>query len=231
MYEIPLILGPRERHLHRRLASCLFADEPTEADLVAARSADGEERDAFLDDTRDLVQRAVDLKPNEETDVVLALRGELDRAYVIGCSLGLREDRLLFGLQRLIEVIGDVLRRTAGDDPLAQRELDDEARARQSHYTLLKHELVADLMRPDSPVEADDLVPTLLSASEEALAAALWLFDPEHIQSLVSDGETLLEERRGAGCNTAPHEGRLAQLRAASPSGDTFVIHEENVRD
>lgn len=42
-------------------------------------------------------------------------------------------------------------------------------------------------------------MPTLLSASAEALEAALQLFDPEHIASLAEDGRRLLDAMAVAG--------------------------------
>jgi len=73
--------GRRERHLRRRHENPLFAWPPVAVDpqaLLAAQKADHEEMEAFRDAFRALVQRAVDLPPNADSDIVLALRSDLD---------------------------------------------------------------------------------------------------------------------------------------------------------
>ena len=101
------------------------------------------------------------------------------------------------------------IERGAAGDPQAIDELAQERAARETHFELLKTPLVADLLHPQTCIAADELAPTLLSADETDLTAALQLFDLEQLSALYADAGALL-----AACPNAPpaaHE-RLAQI-------------------
>ena len=91
------------------------------------------------------------------------------------------------------------VRAGAGDDPAARRELEDEEQARHVHYRLLEHALVADLMRPDSPIKREELAATLLSEEPAAVEAALWLFGPDELRQMGKEGRQRLEQLRSEG--------------------------------
>lgn len=194
--------GAHERHLLRKRGNPLFDRVATADDgeaLAQARLADAQELDAFMQRFRDLLQRSMDLKPNEESEELLRLKSALDEAYTYAATLSGDPVPLQQGLVRLTATVMAAIRGGARDDQQALMELEQEGLARESHYRLLEHALVADLMRPDSPVPAEELVPTLLSESGEGLDAALWLFDQEQLSRLCGEGRRLLEERRRAG--------------------------------
>ena len=194
--------GRRERHLQRRHGNPLFADPPPPtslAELERARREDQEEAQKFQEEFVTLIQEATGLKPNEESEVILKLKERVDRAYEQASGLGGDQSRIKAVIPRLIAPIMVAVRRGAGDDPEALQELDQEESARAMHYHLLEQPLVADLLAPDSPVTAEELLPTLLCSDVGALEAALQLFDPPQLGALVEDGRALLEglERGG----------------------------------
>jgi len=78
---------------------------------------------------------------------------------------------------------------------------------------------VADLLRPDSPVTAEDLAPTLLSADAEALAAALSLFDTDQIEALCGQARLLLQEQPAGNPRIEQAWLRLRQMEAAAAGG------------
>ncbi len=195
--------GAHERHLVRRRGNPLFAVASDEADLAAARERDAAEAAAFNRRFQQLLQRAAALRPNEESEVLLQLKGELDEAYTYCRSLAGDRTPLLRGLERLTAVIMEAVRRGAAGDAQALAELEAEATARESHYQLLAQPLVADLMRRDSPVAADELVPTLLSAGAAELDAALWLFDDDQLAALCRSGRALLAAQDAASVSAA----------------------------
>lgn len=187
--------GRHERHLQRRLGSRLFprpVEEPVDEVLLDAQRQDHEELIAFVADLRNAVRRAVNLEANAASEAVLGLREDLERLYER--STGVAEDQTAnrSALRRLVDVIVRSVRRSAGGDPLAQAEIDQAEAARALHFEQLEHPIVADLLAPDSLVEADELVPTLLSESEPALEAALQLFDGEQLARLCVDARVLL---------------------------------------
>lgn len=220
--------GARERHLRRKLANPLFPGSPAEADpdaLLEAQRLDHEALAAFLDELKELVGEAAALPPNVESDRILGLKERLDRAYETACGVADDQSRNKAAIRRLLEVIMRAVWSGAAGDPQAQQELEQEEQARDMHFALLEHPLVADLLAPDSPIEQQELVPALLSAGADELEAALGLFDGEQLAEITCDararlshldpqGEALpqawehlgrMEERRGAGRNRPLH--------------------------
>lgn len=207
--------GRRERHLQRRHESPLFAWPPQEVapeTLLAAQKADHEEMESFRADFRDLIQRAVNLPADADSELVLGLKQDLERRYEQ--SFGLPEDhaRERAALRKLIDLIMKAVRRAAGTDPLARQELADEEQARAIHFRLLEQPLVADLLHPESPIAPAELAPSLLSATAEELEAALDLFDLPQVEELAQDSARLIERLETEGLTlTAPRQ-RLAQI-------------------
>ncbi len=187
--------GAHERQLMARADNPLFPEplrRVTAADVLSAQLRDQNELKAFMEDFQALVQRAVELEPNADSEVILKLKEDLDRAYETVCGLMGDLDQIRQAIRRLVATIMAAVRRGAGADAAALARLDDEEAARALHYRLLEHPLVADLLRPDDLIGADALLPTLLSAGPEALAAALQLFTPEQLGQLIQDGHRLL---------------------------------------
>ncbi len=165
----------------------------TAADVLSAQLRDQNELKAFMEDFQALVQRAVELEPNADSEVILKLKEDLDRAYETVCGLMGDLDEIRQAIRRLVTTIMSAVRKGAGNDAAALARLDDEDAARALHYRLLEHPLVADLLRADDLISADELLPTLLSAESDAFAAALQLFTPEQLGQLIQDGHRLVQ--------------------------------------
>lgn len=210
--------GPRERHLARRWNNPLFGTDAravTQADIEAAASADRDELGRFMASFQHLVRRATELPPNEESEVVLELKGQLEKAYVECMGLPGNQGPVCDAVARLIDAIMAAVRRAAAGDPTAEAELDGEDSARRQHRKLLRFALVSDLMRPDSPVSRDELAPTLLSEPPEAVAAALWLFEPAQIAELHRESLERLKALRTDGHELTAAWASLAELDKA----------------
>jgi hypothetical protein len=85
--------GRHERHYRRRLGNPLFPNTPLQPEderLLEMQRLDHEELLGFLDELRATVQRAVELRPNEGSEVILEIKERLDRLYET--SAGLAED-------------------------------------------------------------------------------------------------------------------------------------------
>jgi hypothetical protein len=208
--------GRHERHLRRRLDCRLFPRPLAElADdvLLEAQRRDHEELIAFVGDLRNAVGRAVILEASAASETVLGLKEDLERLYER--SAGLAEDQTAnqAALRRLVDVIMRSVRRGAGNDPLAQAEIEQGEAARALHFEQLAHPIVADLLAPDSPIEADELVPTLLCESPPGLAAASLLFDADQLAQLCVDARLVLLTHDPDRQLAAAWE-RLAQMEA-----------------
>ncbi len=189
--------GRHERHFRRKLDNPLFP-RPTTADvdeLLEAQRLDHEELLAFLTELREAVQAAVELQPNEESQVILDLKERLDKLYE--AASGLAEDQTgnKDALRQLIAVIMATVRASAAGDSQAEDELQQEEVARVTHFRLLEQPLVAELLHPQSLIEPDELAATLLSEDDAALTAALELFDEEQLMLLVREAQQLLAAR------------------------------------
>jgi len=207
--------GRRERHLRRRHENPLFAWPPAEVApevLLAAQKADHEEMESFRSDFRDLIQRAVNLPADADSDTVLGLKQDLERRYEQ--SFGLPEDhaRERVALRKLIDLIMKAVRRSAGSDPLARQELADEEQAREIHFRILEQPLVADLLHPESPIAPEELAPSLLSATAEEVEAALEVFDLPQVEELAQQSARLIARLEVEGLTLTLPRQRLAQL-------------------
>jgi hypothetical protein len=218
--------GRRERHLRRRHRNPLFAWPLMEVDpetLLAAQKADHEEMEVFRIAFLEQVQKAVDLPPDAGSEAVLTLKEELEKLYEQACGLPEDHGREKEALGRLISLIMKAVRNATGDDSLARKELQDEEQARAIHFRLLDQPLVADILHPRSPVDPDELVPTLLSAGERELEAALEVFDVDQLALVVAQGRKLLEGLDREQADTATARRRLAQIEKELDSKTTLL--------
>jgi len=215
--------GRHERHYRRRLGNPLFpnAPQPEDETLLEMQRLDHEELLGFLDELRATVQRAVELRPNEGSEVILEIKERLDRLYE--ASAGLAEDHTnnQAAIAQLLEVIMRNVERGATGDPQALDELAQERAARQAHFALLASPLVADLLHPHSTIRAEELVPSLLSANEDDLAAALQLFDLDQLGQLYADARDCLGAIAGppsqAGARLEQMADQLRRLGRQTP--------------
>ena len=206
------IYGMYERHLRRKEGNPLFAVPPLsyqEEAYLEARRRDSDELNNFHTEMQEAIQQAIDLPANATSEVVLALRGRLDQLYTRCSGFGGSCDRHKQAIRKLIDIVMNAVWQAVADDPQARIELESEEVARQKHFCLLEYPLVADLIRPDTPIDSDELVPTLLSAEEEELEAVLWLFEPEQVRDIHEHAQALLEQRREQGFELTEARERL----------------------
>ncbi len=198
--------GRHERHFLRKLNNPLF-DEPitdySDEDLLEVQRLDNDELLSYLTDLRSLVQRAITLNPNEESQVILDLKADLDQSYEKSCTLADDQRSNREAISQLLEVIMKTVRTSAGNDTLAQQQLEEEVLARTHHFRLLEHPIVADMLDPDTRIQPHELVAALLSESEEELAAALEIFDAEQLEQTIADARRLL-----GGMDPIPHDAQ-----------------------
>jgi len=195
--------GAFERHLIRRENNLLFGDRQTEITsdtLKEAQKKDHEILQQFMLDFRDTMTKVSGFKPNEESEVILEVKDSLDKLYATSASVADDQSRVKESIKKLLGVIMTSVRNGAGTDAHALQELDQEDGAREANFEFLESRLVADILDPDSPIENDDLLPTLLSEqNKDDLALACQLFDVEQISFLLTEGEKLLNSLDAAG--------------------------------
>ena len=211
--------GRHERHFRRKLNTDLFPrpiGEYSDEDLLEVQRLDHEELLEFLAELRATVQRAVDLSPNEESQVVLDLKAGLEQLYERAAGLADHQESNKSAIAQLVGVIMQTVRRGAAGDSLAEQELLQEEQARVSHFRLLEQPVVADLLHPESLIEADEIVPVLLLESPEGLAAALEMFDREQLAQLCQIGQDLLLQVPEGSAGLAAYRERLLQMERAA---------------
>lgn len=202
MSECSTFTGMHERHLRRKDSNPLFGVPAPQFPMDAyaeARRLDSEEMGRFQADMRQVIQQAIDLDANVESEVVLELRAKLDQLYARCSGLGGNCGEHKRSIRKLIDVVMNAVWQAAADDPMARMELEQEEVARQQHFCLMEYPLISDLMRPDTPISQDELLPTLLQADEDELEAVMWMFEPEQLQDIREQAHTLLVERREQG--------------------------------
>lgn len=192
--------GCRERHLQRRYQNVLFPPERREVsmeELNEARYLDQLEIRQFTQDFQKLVADSAALEGRVDTEIILDLKSRIERLYHTCAGLGGDWQSHKTALNRLNQVIVKSLRSNAGNDPLALRELDRESAARQQHIALLEHCVVADLLRDDSPILGEELVPVLLSEAAETVTAVKVVFEAQQLAAIKDQAAALLTSLRG----------------------------------
>ena len=209
--------GAYERHLLRRAGNPLFPSarrQVIQMEVHQAQRRDSEDVAAFLSQFQSLMERAVALKPQEDSEVVLKLKEDLDKAYERCCGLAGDQSKVKDALKKLLQLVMQAVWRGAEADPAAQSNLREEEIARATHFQLLEHALIADLLRSDSPIDPEELAATLLSETDSVFAAALNLFDADQLALLASSAQTLVDNLASDIPQYRAARGRLMQLQA-----------------
>jgi len=194
--------GPRERHLRRKTNNPLFSEagrSVSQNDILHARQQDEMDLVTFMNEFQALVQEAVELKPEADSEIILNLKERLDKSYAQCCTLPGDQDQIKQAVIKLIDVIMEAVRVGAQNDLSALEKLDEEERARKDHFALHNHKLVADLMLEESPIASDELVPSLLSEEHEGLVATLNLFEEEVLATIYQQAKSLLQSLMDSG--------------------------------
>ena len=189
--------GAHERHLIRRHENVLFGERATEVtsdSLQQMQKRDHDILQQFMSDFRQVVSKAVELKPNEDSEVILAVKDKLDKLYASSVSVADDQSKVKESIQKLIQVVMLSVRKGAAQDPKAMQELTQEDAAREANFAFLQSTLVADILDPESPIDNEDLLPTLLCAEKDDLALATQLFDIEQMSFLLQQGKQLLDK-------------------------------------
>lgn len=210
--------GAHERQLIRCADNPLFPELQRlviQIEVTHAQRRDSDEASAFQENFRHLLQRAIDLDPQADSDVILKLKEELDQAYERCCGLAGDHSQIKTALRKLLEHIMKAVWNGAADDVAAQGNLREEEIARATHFQLLELPFIADMLRPDSPIGPDELIPSLLSESAESVAAAIELFDPNQRVLLSKDARGLLDSIPQTSTQLASAWARLALLEAS----------------
>jgi hypothetical protein len=184
-------------------------------DVLLAQKQDAEEVDSFMQTFRVLVEQAAELDANAEADVVLRIKEQLDKAYE-QCS-GLAGDHadIRGMLEQLIKAVMQSMWQAVGQDVEARSKLEMEENARQAHFAMLQQPLIADLLRPDSCIIENELVPTLLAESSAAVQLAMQLFAPEQQAILYGLAKDLLADMDQSLAVVTQAKARLAEMGAS----------------
>jgi len=187
---------------------------PTRADLNAAQRQDNVELQQFMSEVKALVSEIANLDTQVESDVILKLKSRTDRAYEQCTGLPGNQTEVKQALNRLMDVMMKAISKEAQHDAKAMEELQKERVAREMHYSLLEYPLTGDLLRRDSPIEGEDLVPTLLSEPPETLRPILGLFAQEQLEMIRDAGRRLIENRKKEGHDLREAEKRLLEIES-----------------
>lgn len=194
--------GCRERHLRRKLDNPLFPPgqrSPTQSDLERARHRDDAELARFTTEVQQLVEEISSLRPDVDPRVLAALKHKAYRFYEQCTGLPGDQEQVKQALTRLIDMLTEAMQGTSGHDATAMEQLDREREARENHFALLEYELTGDLLRQPSPIASVEVVPTLLSQSQDDLRVILRMFKEEHLRTIVEYGRKLLSQRQAEG--------------------------------
>lgn len=206
--------GPRERQLQRKHNNLLFISSSpvTQEQINTAQREDHSAMQLFMEKFREVVQRTVKLDKQVETDDLLKLKAELEQLYTVSTGLSGEQTAILDAIKKLISAISKTLHSNSKDDAHFIEKLQDDEQHTTLHLHICKHPIVSDILNPDGIIGNNELMPTLLSESEDALQAALMLFSPEQQQLMLEEGESLLKQIEADGHSLPMARQRLAQM-------------------
>ena len=206
--------GPRERHLQRKYNNPLFSipQTITQHTIQMAQQQDLLAMQQFMVVFRELVQRAVALDKNVESDIVMLLKAQLEQQYALCSGLAGQPAAIQAALRKLIAAISSTLRTTSRDDPHALEKLDKDDEHTALHLRLCDHLIVSDILNPDGIISGDEQIASLLNESEDSLQAALALYPPERISVMVEEAKILLGSIVAKGHSLPAAWQRLAQM-------------------
>ena len=194
--------GAFERHLIRREKNPLFEERQTlinSDSLMEAQKKDHEILQKFMLDFREVMSQTVSFKANEDSEIILKVKDKLDKLYATSVSIADDQKKVRESIKKLLTIIMKSVKKGAENDTHALQELDQEDMAREANFAFLESKLVADILDPDSPIENEDLIATLLSASKDDLALANQLFDQEQLTYILTEAESLLNKLESEG--------------------------------
>lgn len=206
--------GCRERHLLRKLGNPLFPRSEQEfaaEDLESAQRQDDDELSEFLVRVKNLVNQVTQVSPESELDCIYQIVDLADNYYEQCAGLPGDQTPVKSALIRLITELTKLVM-ARNQDMEALEDLQQKQKDRLAHFTRLEHKLTGDLCRDHSPINEEDLIPTLLSESSEAVDAALELFDQQRIPIIHKGAVALISEKKSAGFDMTSAEQTLSVI-------------------
>lgn len=164
----------------------------TQIDIDIAHQDDLDEYESFLEDFNGLLSEVSTLSGAVDTEMILEMKERIDRLYERCVGFGTEQDEYKNALQKLHHTIMAAIRQAAKVDSMALKELEREQEVRKLHIELMEYKLVSDLLRADSPIKDNELVPTLLSEDAEAVQVVMSLFEPDQQQAIRDEAKALL---------------------------------------
>lgn len=206
--------GPRERQLQRRHNNPLFGTRQpvTQQQIGHAQQQDRQAAQEFMLEFRELVQRALALDKSAESDAVFLIKAQLEQQFAVCTGMHGDSSALQAAIRKLVSTIGTTLRTASQNDPDALEKLQNDEQHTALHLQLCSHAIVSDILNPDAVIADNELVPTLLSESEDALQSALALFPPERIAAMAEEAKGLLQQVEAAGHSLPNAWQNLAQM-------------------
>ncbi len=208
--------GPRERHLQRKFNNPLFIGSGvfTQQEIQNAQQKDNAAMQQFMEQFRELVQRAIKLDKSVESDVVMLLKAQLEQQYAVCTGLPGRPVAIQDAIKKLIAAISATLRDASKDDPHALEKLSKDEEHTDLHLQLCDYLIISDMLNPAEIISDDEKFLALLNEPEEALRAALALFPPERIGMMAEEGKILLRKIEADGHSLPLAWQRLAQMES-----------------
>lgn len=205
--------GCQESHLKRLYRNALLSPEtPVTQDMInSAHQQDLNELEQFKQEFIATVTRASELESNTESDIILKLKEDLDRLYEECAGLTGETAAYKAGIKKLVGIVMQAVYKGAGNDETALHELEQEDMARQQHYQLLEIPLVSHLLRPDSPVKQEQLIPVLLGEDIDVVPQIISLFDHEQIIVMYEQATEILKHQDN-NIPGAPYAAQICQL-------------------
>jgi hypothetical protein len=190
------LTGCFERHLLRQKDNPLFGSPQFDTGQIkVAQQQDYQEAQKFVDQFTSTVEEIANLPDNVESDIILKLKNDIEKLYEESCRFESSFSAQKEALLKLYHLLYDKILASVGDDQTALGQLKNEKIAHDLNIELLKHSLVSDLLRQDSPIQQNQLIACLLNEEIDALEMVANLFDPQQLDELIHQAKLLIKQQ------------------------------------
>lgn len=186
--------GAFELHLRRRYNNLLFLENRrnvVQSDIDAARTRDILDAKMLDQEQRTLFEEFLLV---DEAVGTQQIREKVDTLIETAFGIGGPADEILAELQKLREVITNTSRKSFAEHSELLAKLEDAEQAHKSYMAEFFVPFLAQMSRKDSPIPADEIVPSLLMQEPNTIRVVMRWADANFRQVLRNEAVSLLRE-------------------------------------
>lgn len=195
--------GAFEQHLQRRYRNPLFPPIRrivTQADINKARLRDYQDYEALNARMILLAQDILQFPDHVSSSQVNALRERMDELIQDAMGAGGLAYEITLEVKKIRQTLIQSWRGVVAGNAETLRALDEAEQFWHANAPLFHVAFIAEMLRKDGPIPAEDVVPALLSEQPETIATVMsWFEDPRKKAIVQTDAASILKSVMNSG--------------------------------